>query len=126
MITSWTDGGTVITVLTIRIHRRYAVRSAVQLQREGSGVAQGLLTELSAHGCRVSRVSPCERDLGVGEQVTIVSDLGFELTGAVRWARDGMAGIYLHRAIDPRRMNELLAVTRGVDESGEAGARSAA
>jgi hypothetical protein len=64
-----------MAVLTIRSHKRYAVRQQVQLGKPGALPAQGLLIELSSEGCRISNLGRC--DYTIGEEVTLYpSQLG--------------------------------------------------
>ena len=110
-----------MSVITMRMHRRYAVRSAVQLRRPDGSEARGLLIELSGHGCRISSVCAGGSDEGLrgGERVEIWSDDGLELAGTVRWTRDRLAGIRLERVLDNRRLGAIVGALRGADEEDE-------
>jgi len=58
-----------MAVLTIRAHRRYAVRQPVRLGRSDGEAARGLLIELSSEGLRISNLG--RRDYAIGEEVTV-------------------------------------------------------
>jgi hypothetical protein len=103
-----------MTVLTIRAHRRYAVRQPVRLGRPGSEPARGLLIELSSEGFRISNLGRC--DYAIGEEVTV--ELGeLSLGGRIRWAHDGIAGVRLDQALYPSQLGELVARDRGLAEA---------
>ena len=103
-----------MTVLTIRSHRRYAVRQQVKLGKPGVDGAKGLLIELSSEGCRISNLGRC--DYAIGEEVTL--ELGeLSLGGRIRWMHDGIAGVRLDRALYPSQLSELIARDRGLAEA---------
>jgi len=103
-----------MTVLTIRAHRRYAVRQPVRLGKSGGELARGLLIELSSEGCRISNLD--RRDYAIGEEVTV--ELGEHcLGGRIRWAHDGIAGVRLDPALFPNQLGELIARDRGFAEA---------
>lgn len=99
-----------MTVLTIRSHKRYAMRQPVRLGKAGAKPAQGLMIELSSEGCRISNLGQAE--YAVGEQVTLqVEELS--LSGFIRWAHGGLAGVRLENALFSNQLNDLLARSRG-------------
>ncbi len=103
-----------MTVLTIRTHRRYAVRQPVRLGKPGALPAKGLLIELSSEGCRISNLGRC--DYAIGEEVTV--ELGeLSLGGRIRWAHDGIAGVRLERPLYPSQLGELIARDRNLAEA---------
>lgn len=103
-----------MTVLTIRAHRRYAVRQPVRLGKPDGDRARGLLIELSSEGCRISNLD--RRDYAIGEEVTV--ELGeLSLGGRIRWAHDGIAGVRLDQALYPNELGELIARDRGYAEA---------
>ena len=98
-----------MTVLTIRAHKRYAVRQPVRLT-QADGSAQGLLIELSSEGLRISNLGRAA--LAVGEAVSVeVDDL--RLSGRIRWAHDGIAGVRLDTALYSHQLGDLIARGRG-------------
>jgi len=102
-----------MTVLTIRSHRRYAVRQPVSLRKPGARAADGLMIELSSEGCRISNLG--RGDFAVGEEVTL--EIGERrLAGRIRWAHDGIAGVRLNTALFSSQLAELIAIGRGEDE----------
>jgi len=102
-----------MTVLTIRSHKRYAVRQMVNLQKHGARTSQGLLIELSSEGCRISNVK--RGAYAMGEEVTV--EIGeMALHGRIRWAHDGVVGVRLDTALFSNQLNNLIALGRGQDE----------
>src|SRR6186997_3480618 len=99
-----------MTVLTIRAHRRYAVRQPVRLRRDGGKTLSGLMIELSSEGVRISNLG--RPGLAVGEEVTLDVE-GAKLHGYIRWTHDGIAGVRLGRALHPAQLGELIARGRG-------------
>ena len=103
-----------MAVLTIRAHKRYAVRQQVKLGKPGVQPAKGLMIELSSEGCRISNLGPCS--YAIGEAVTL--ELGeLSLGGRIRWAHDGIAGVRLDQALYPHQLGELIARDRGVAQA---------
>src|SRR5688572_10499349 len=103
-----------MAVLTIRAHKRYAVRQPVRLGKQGDQPAKGLLIELSSEGLRISNLSRC--DYAIGEEVTV--ELGeLCLGGRIRWAHDVIAGVRLDHALYARQLGELIARDRGLAEA---------
>jgi hypothetical protein len=102
-----------MTVLSIRAHKRYAVRQAVSLRKDGGRRSQGLLIELSSEGCRISNLERGEHL--AGESVMIeIGDV--KLNGHVRWAHNGVAGVRLDNALFSNQLAELVAMGRGEHE----------
>ncbi len=99
-----------MTVLTIRAHRRYAVRQMVRLARAGEKPLKGLMIELSSEGCRISNLG--RPGLVVGDEVTVEFD-GRKLAGYIRWSHDGIAGVRLSKALFPAQLGQLIASGRG-------------
>ncbi len=103
-----------MTVLTIRSHKRYAVRRPVQLGKPGDAPAKGLLIELSSEGCRISNLG--RRDYTIGEPVTV--ELGeLSLGGRIRGMHDGIAGVRLEHPLFPSQLGELIALDRGLAQA---------
>ena len=99
-----------MTVLTIRAHKRYAVRQPVRLAKADHAPANGLLIELSAEGLRISNLGRAA--FAIGEAVSVeVGD--FSLRGLIRWAHDGIAGVRLDKALHSHQLGELIALGRG-------------
>ena len=100
-----------MSVLTIRSHKRYALRQSVRLSAPGLRAARGLLIELSAEGCRVSGLPDVR--LAAGAPVTLRIDADLALEAQVRWTREGIVGLRLVRPLHRARLEELLALCRG-------------
>ena len=99
-----------MTVLTIRAHRRYAVRQPVRLRRDDGKALNGLMIELSSEGIRISNLG--RPGLTIGEEVTVDVE-GSKLHGYIRWTHDGIAGVRLAKALFPTQLGELIARGRG-------------
>ena len=99
-----------MTVLTIRAHKRYAVRQPVRLAAPDDQAVGGLLIELSAEGCRISNLGGAE--FSVGERVAVHVD-GISLPGRIRWAHDGLAGVRLDPALHTHQLADLVSLGRG-------------
>lgn len=99
-----------MTVLTIRAHRRYALRMPAQLQSESGKPARCLLIELSQDGLRISNLG--ERKLEPGEAVTLDMQCGKTMPGKIRWARDGVAGVLLDQPLHLPEMSEIIHADR--------------
>ncbi|GGD49490.1 hypothetical protein GCM10011411_06550 [Aurantiacibacter arachoides] len=99
-----------MSVLTIRAHRRYALRMPVRLQGEGRTTAPCLLIELSQQGARLSNLGQAQ--FQPGDPVRLLTGCGKDLACTVRWAREGRAGLRLDQALHAFEMIELLDVNR--------------
>ena len=103
-----------MTVLTIRSHKRYAVRRPVTLREAAGNKRCGLMIELSGEGCRISGVNslaytiyqPVTLDLGDGEH----------LGGRVRWAHDGFVGVKFAAALRPAELGAMIEASRMAPE----------
>jgi len=104
-----------MSVVTIRAHRRYAVRGPIQLARQDGTSSPGLMIEVAAHGCRISNLQGVE--FQPGEKIKITSDDGFEFAASVRWAHDGVAGIKLDQPLHARQMAQIVGAMRGEDDA---------
>ena len=99
-----------MTVLTIRSHKRYAVRQIVRLGKVGAKPVSGLMIELSSEGCRISNLG--RPGFTIGEPVTVeIDELKFR--GRIRWTHDGIAGVRLDCALFSAELGELIARGRG-------------
>ncbi|GAA0277372.1 hypothetical protein GCM10009127_17700 [Alteraurantiacibacter aestuarii] len=99
-----------MSVLTIRAHKRYALRLPVEVVIPGRKPARGLLIELSQQGARISNLG--RRTYQPGDEVTVMTSCGKELPGTIRWAHDGLAGIMLARSMHLPELTQLLEANR--------------
>ena len=105
-----------MTVLTIRAHRRYAVRQPVRLGKPGAKPISGLMIELSSEGIRVSNLG--RPGLTIGEPVTVeIGESKFH--GKIRWTHDGIAGVRLDNALYSTQLGELIALGRNETFAGD-------
>lgn len=94
-----------MNVRAIRLHQRFAMRRRVLALRGRGRPVEGLLVELSLHGCRVSGLGRHRFELGGTISVTMP---GFDpMAGEVRWLRDGTVGL---RFLSPLGSVELAAM----------------
>lgn len=93
-------------ILTIRAHRRYAIRQTVALSRMTDGSCfRGLMIELSSEGCRISGL--VGSTLAPGDPVT-VEHRDMRLRGNVCWFHSGIAGIRLDTPLTVSELNARL------------------
>ena len=84
---------------------RHAVRMQVNVQSEGGSAVDGMMIELSMHGCRISRIDAARIKPGVEVKVSIE---GFGAMAAqVLRAHDGVVGL---RFVRPLSRGGLLAI----------------
>jgi hypothetical protein len=100
-----------VSILVIRQHARYAVSRKAQLSRPDSRAVNGLLVELSVHGCRLGSID--ERRFSLDETVTlkIPGFDGFE--GQVRWVSDGVVGLRFRNPFHTAALERLIRACRG-------------
>ena len=103
-----------MSVLTIRAHKRYALRLPVELCSPNGDAASGLLIELSKQGARISNLG--ETGYVYGDEVMLTTDCGRELHGTVRWAHDGLAGIHLDAPLHAPQMSDFLTANRDAQQ----------
>ena len=99
-------------LLTIRKHRRFAVRHGALLERCGSGhgEATGLLVELSLEGCRVAG-NPAH-GFAIGDRLRVCVD-GFDaIAGEVRWADHGCIGLRFDRPLHIAALETMILTCR--------------
>ena len=94
-----------MNVLTIRAHKRYAVRQPVRLCKTGGKPIDGLMIELSSEGCRISNLG--RPGLAIGETVTVKID-EHTYRGRIRWSHDGIAGVRLDQALFGNELSNLV------------------
>jgi hypothetical protein len=96
-----------MAVRPIRATSRYAMRLPARLTRKtAEPTLRGLLIELSMEGARVSNLGNAK--LNSGDAVSLALDGGHKLTGTVRWAHDGLAGLKLDNPLHIRELETLL------------------
>ena len=108
-----------MTVLTIRAHKRYAVRQAVRLGKPGAKPLDGLMIELSSEGIRISNLG--RPSFSIGDPVNVqIDELKFH--GKIRWTHDGIAGVRFDTALFPNQLGDLIARSRGENVAAPAAA----
>ena len=102
-----------MTVLRIRSHCRYAVRSEAKLRTKGRRSSDCLLIELSQDGARISKLgSLC---LDVGDEVVLATDHADPITATVRWSNGGRAGLRLKQPLHPSELSQIIESDRRND-----------
>lgn len=99
-----------MSVLIIRAHKRFAVRSAVRVRHAAGPALSGLLIEASLEGCRVSGVD--SRRFAFNDEIEMEIAGWTPLLGLVRWAHSGMIGLKLVKPLHNGELNALLAMCR--------------
>ena len=100
-----------MSILVIRQHARYAVCRKAQLARPDSTPVNGLLVELSLHGCRLGNIN--DRHFTLEETVTLKIP-GFDgLEGQVRWIGDGVVGLRFRSPFRAAALEQLIRACRG-------------
>lgn len=98
-----------MAVLTIRSHRRFALRKSVRIGKDNLDTSTGLLIELSSEGCRVSSV---ERGIfQIGDAVVLDID-DRRMGGRIRWSHDGIVGVRFNTALFNREIEEIVSRDR--------------
>lgn len=99
-------------ILTIRKHRRFAVRHGALLERSGGGRAEasGLLVEISLDGCRIT--SGTAQGFAIGDPVRVRVD-GFDaISGQVRWSDNGCVGLRFDRPLHLAMLETMILACR--------------
>jgi hypothetical protein len=101
------DSGTgAMTILTIRKHKRFAMRQAARLFSVGKRPCAGLLVEVSLDGGRLA----IARSYGFAiEQPVTIEIAGFaKLKAQVRWASNGLIGLRFETPLHNCELDALL------------------
>lgn len=99
-----------MNIRAIRLHQRFAVRRKVLAVRGRGRPVEGLLVELSLHGCRVSGLGRHRFELGGPIRVSLS---GFDpLDGEVRWLGEGTVGVRFVRPLTAAQLAEMLTAAR--------------
>jgi hypothetical protein len=99
-----------MNILTIRKHKRFAVRRKANLVSPGNRPKPGLLVEVSLEGCRMG-IAGCA-DFAVGQQVKVrIAGFG-DFRAEVRWAGQGFVGMHFVQALHHAELNELIRACR--------------
>ena len=103
-----------MSVLTIRSHKRFAVRRSINLHETSGGKRGGLMIELSSEGCRISGVNSLAYT--IDQQLTLDFGEDERISGWVRWAHDGFVGVKFASALRPAELTSMLEVSRMAPE----------
>lgn len=99
-----------MNIRRIRQHQRFALRRKVLATRGRGRPAEGLLVELSLHGCRVSNLG--HDRFALGSEVSVCLP-GFEpLAGLVRWSQGGTIGLRFARPLAAGALAAMLSAAR--------------
>ena len=80
-----------MTILTIRKHKRFAMRQAARLLCADNRPWAGLLFEVSLDGCRLA-IADCD-GFAINQPVTVAIAGFAKLKAQVRWAGNGSVGL---------------------------------
>ncbi|MBO0749143.1 MAG: PilZ domain-containing protein [Porphyrobacter sp.] len=103
-----------MSVLTIRSHKRFAVRRPITLHETSGGKRGGLMIELSSEGCRISGLDSLAYT--IDQQVTLELDGGERVPGRVRWAHDGFVGVKFANALRLTELGAMIEASRMAPE----------
>ncbi len=99
-----------MSVLKIRSHSRYAVRSEAILDNDDRKALACLLIELSQDGARISGLGA--QSLREGEEVTLTTDHAVPIKAIVRWSDNGRAGLRLTQPLHVTELSDFVAAAR--------------
>lgn len=95
-----------MTILTIRKHKRFAIRQTARLFRAGKRPSAGLLVEISLDGGRLAIAGSAGLLI---DQSVAIEIAGFaRLKAQVRWAGDGLIGLRFDQPLHNAELDELL------------------
>ena len=97
-------------VLTVRAHKRYAIRRTLGVSTQDGFQATALLIEISADGCRLSNLGKTK--LAVGDRIDAALD-EIQLDGLVRWCNDGVVGLRFTKPLHTFELSALISPSSG-------------
>lgn len=100
-----------MSVLSIRAHKRFAVRHRVRLSASGEHPIKGMLIEVSKGGCRISNLEGVEYT--VGSPLAVKFDGLEDVHGEVRSCREGVVGVRFRQPLHIACLDQLLRACRG-------------
>jgi hypothetical protein len=112
VIRSFGGAGSVVSVLIIRAHKRFAVARKVRLCKPARRGIDGLLIELSLDGCRISHAA-ATTSFGMGDLVNLRLAGTKPIEARIRWLRDGALGLRFERPLHVSGLEELIRLCRG-------------
>lgn len=99
-----------MAILTIRKHKRFAVRHEVNLVVTGSRPRSGLLVEVSLEGCRLGL--PGSHAFAAEKPVAVrIGGFG-TIKATVRWSGDGFVGLRFDAPLHNAELGELIEICR--------------
>jgi hypothetical protein len=104
-----------VSVLIIRAHKRFAVRSSARLRQPRRRSVEGLLIELSIEGGRLSNV-PGSANFTVGDSVLLGLSGAAPIEARIRWADQGTVGLRFARPLSFAALETLVRLCRAEDE----------
>lgn len=98
-------------ILTIRAHKRYAVRQSICLRSTlDDWLSCGLMIELSSEGCRISGLGSIT--IAPGDAV-VVEHEDMQLHGRICWVHSNIAGVRLDTPLTTKELTARLISLRG-------------
>ncbi len=111
-------GNGAMTILTIRKHKRFAMKQAARLLCADNRPCAGLLFEVSLDGCRLA-IADCD-GFAINQPVTVAIEGFAKLKAQVRWAGNGSVGLRFDHPLHTAELDELLQTCRPEQDSGAA------
>lgn len=101
----------IVTVFTIRAHKRFAVCRKVRLGKVKRRGIDGLLIELSLDGCRISHGGSPD-SFALEDLVVLRIDGVAPIEARVRWSREGTVGLLFARPLHNAGLEDLIRLCR--------------
>ncbi len=105
----------VVSVFTIRTHKRFAVCRKVRLGKYRRRGIDGLLIELSLDGCRISH-SALPENFALEDTLVLRLEGTDPIPARVRWSREGTVGLIFAQPLHNTALESLVRLCRGVTE----------
>jgi hypothetical protein len=103
-----------VSVLIIRAHTRFAVRSSAKLRQPRRRGVEGLLIELSVEGGRISNL-PKNAGFKVGDSVQLGLAGAPPVEARIRWIDQGTVGLRFARPLSFAALEMLVRLCRAED-----------
>jgi hypothetical protein len=103
-----------VSVLIIRAHTRFAVRSSAKLRQPHRRGVEGLLIELSVEGGRLSNVQK-SASFAVGDSVQLALAGAPPVEARIRWIDQGTLGLRFARPLSFAALERLVRLCRAED-----------
>jgi c-di-GMP-binding flagellar brake protein YcgR len=99
-------GATIVSIIFIRKHKRFALRQTARLRSKGGRPCASLLIEISLGGCRMSLAG--SSSFKVEQLVTVEIAQFAPLAAQVRWVSNGSLGLHFNEPLHVNELDELI------------------